>query len=160
MLLATALSKRAVVETGEGRKHWDTYIRGNVAQNAGSKASLAEVGLMAPSHDMGFQKSSRASALSACSSNAFISTRRVVLDCCLVLLGDVKLALLIEARVGVSARLESLVEAVELRENQLAVAVVLGCVLRLRVCACVGHSSAASGWRGRWGLIGAVVVVL
>ena len=87
MLLATALSKRAVVETGEGRKHWDTYIRGNVAQNAGSKASLAEVGLMAPSHDMGFQKSSRALALSACSSSAFISTNGGILDRGLHLLG-------------------------------------------------------------------------
>ena len=56
--------------------------------------------------------------------------------------------------------LECLMEAVELRENQLAVAVVLGaCVLRLRVCACVGRSSSASGWRGRCRLIGAFVVV-
>ena len=47
-----------------------------------------------------------------------------------------------------------------MRENQLAVAVVLGaCALRLRVCACVGRSSAASGWRGRCRLIGAFVVV-
>ena len=28
-----------------------------VSQSAGSKASLAEVGLMAPSHERGFQKS-------------------------------------------------------------------------------------------------------
>jgi hypothetical protein len=52
-------------------------VETNVAQSAGSKTSLAEVGLMAPSHDMGFQKSSRALALSACSSKAFISTPRV-----------------------------------------------------------------------------------
>jgi hypothetical protein len=57
-------SKPSVVET-------------NVSQSAGSKASLGEVGLMAPSHAMGFQKSSRALALSACSSRLFISTRRV-----------------------------------------------------------------------------------
>ena len=40
---------------------------------------------------------------------------------------------------GNLTQIECLVEAVELRENQLAVAVVLGaCALRLRVCACVG----------------------
>ena len=76
-------SKPSVVET-------------NVSQSAGSKASLAEVGLMAPSHERGFQKSSRALALSACSSRLFISTRRVELDRGLVLLGEVKLALLLE----------------------------------------------------------------
>ena len=48
-----------------------------VSQSAGSKASLALVGMMVPSHDMGFQKSSRTLVLSACSSNPFISTRRV-----------------------------------------------------------------------------------
>jgi hypothetical protein len=48
-----------------------------VSQSSGSKASLADVGLMVPSHERGFQKSSRALALSACSSNPFISTRRV-----------------------------------------------------------------------------------
>jgi len=32
---------------------------------------------MAPNHERGFQKSSRALALSACSSRLFISTRRV-----------------------------------------------------------------------------------
>ena len=63
-------------------------------------------------------------------------------------------------RGGNLVSLECLMEAVELRENQLAVAVVLGaCVLRLRVCACVGRSSSASGWRGRCRLIGAFVVV-
>ena len=40
-------SKPSVVET-------------NVSQSAESKASLAEVGLMTPSHERGFQKSSRA----------------------------------------------------------------------------------------------------
>jgi len=54
-------SKPSVVET-------------NVSQSAGSKASLAEVGLVATSHEKGFQKSSRALALSACSSRLFIST--------------------------------------------------------------------------------------
>ena len=43
-------------------------VETNVAQSAGSKASLADVGLMVPSHEhgpgpMGFQKSSRASLL-------------------------------------------------------------------------------------------------
>ena len=61
---STGTPKPSVVET-------------NVAQSAGSKASLAEVGLMTPSHDMGFQKSLRALALSACSSSALISTRSV-----------------------------------------------------------------------------------
>jgi hypothetical protein len=53
------------------------------------------VGLMVPSNDIGFQRSSRALALSSCSSSAFISTRRVFL-------GEVKLALLFEARAGIS----------------------------------------------------------
>ena len=61
--------------------------------------------------------------------------------------------------------LECLVEAVELRKNEFAVAVVLGaCVLRLQVCALVGCSSVAS-CAGRWRglcccrLIDAVVVL-
>ena len=58
-LLTILPSKPSVVET-------------NVSQSAGSKASLAEVGLMAPSHERGFQKSSRAwrcrPALRGCSS--------------------------------------------------------------------------------------------
>jgi hypothetical protein len=37
-----------------------SVVETNVSQSAGSKASLAEVGLMAPSHERGFQKSSRA----------------------------------------------------------------------------------------------------
>jgi hypothetical protein len=45
-------SKPSVVET-------------NVSQSAGSKGSLAEVGLMTPSHERGFQKSSRALSLSS-----------------------------------------------------------------------------------------------
>ena len=51
-----------------------------VSQSAGSKASLADVGLMVPSHERGFQKSSRALALSACSSREcvlFIGTQLV-----------------------------------------------------------------------------------
>ncbi len=55
-------------------------VETNVSQSAGSKASLGEVGLMAPSHERGFQKSSRALALSAGSSRLFISTRRVALN--------------------------------------------------------------------------------
>ena len=57
-------SKPSVVET-------------NVSQNAGSKALLELVGRITPSHVRGFQKSSRALSLSACSSRLFISTRRV-----------------------------------------------------------------------------------
>ena len=48
-----------------------------VSQSAGSKASLADVDLMVPNHERGFQKRSRTLVLSACSSNPFISTRRV-----------------------------------------------------------------------------------
>jgi hypothetical protein len=48
-----------------------------VSQSVGSKASLSDVGLIVPSHERGFQKSSRALSLSACSSNPFISKRRV-----------------------------------------------------------------------------------
>ena len=48
-----------------------------VSQISGSKALLVDVGLMVQSHERGFQKSSRALALSASSSNPFISTRRV-----------------------------------------------------------------------------------
>ncbi len=60
-----------------GREESTGTPKTKVAQIAGSKTSLALVGLMVPSHDMGFQKSSRALALSACSSYAFISTLRV-----------------------------------------------------------------------------------
>ena len=52
-------------------------VETNVAQSAGSTASLADVGLMVPSHERGFQQRSRAWALSACSSSPFISMRRV-----------------------------------------------------------------------------------
>ena len=68
------------VEAWEGGKDGDSkpsVVETNVSQSAGSKASLADVGLMVPSHERGFQKSSRALALSACSSSPFISTRRV-----------------------------------------------------------------------------------
>jgi len=99
---AAALSKRAIMEAWEGGKGGDcptlaalrqgkggdcptlaaqvskpSVVETNVSHSAGSNASLAEVGLMAPSHERGFQKSSRALALSACSSRLFISTRRV-----------------------------------------------------------------------------------
>ena len=43
-----------------------SVLETNVSHSDGSKASLAVVGLMAPSHERGFQKSSRALALSAC----------------------------------------------------------------------------------------------
>ena len=73
-----------------------------VSQSAGSKASLADVALMVPSHERGFQKSSRALALSACSSRIHLFSKSGVLDRGLVFLGEVKLALLIETGVGVS----------------------------------------------------------
>jgi hypothetical protein len=75
-----------------------------VSQIAGSKASFADVGLMVQSHERGFQKSSRALALSACSSNPFIylHAQGGVRDCGLVLLREVKLALFLEARAGVA----------------------------------------------------------
>jgi hypothetical protein len=43
-----------------------SVVETKVSQSAGSKASLADVGLMVPSQESGFQKSSRALALSAC----------------------------------------------------------------------------------------------
>ena len=54
-----------------------SVVDSKVSQIAGSKALLTLVGRIAPSHERGFQKSSRALALSACSSRLFISTRRV-----------------------------------------------------------------------------------
>jgi hypothetical protein len=65
-------------------------------------------------------------------------------------------------REGDLTPLECLLEAVELRKNEFAVAAVLGaCVLRLRVCARVGSSAAACEGRRRGlcccRLIGAVV---
>ncbi len=67
-------------------------------------------------------------------------------------------------RGGNLAPLEYVVEAVELRTDEVAVAVVLGaCELRLRVCARVGSSAASCGGRRRGlcccRLIGAVVVL-
>ena len=67
-------------------------------------------------------------------------------------------------RVGNLTPLECLVEAVELRRDEVEVAVVLGaCVLRLRVCARVGSSAAACEGRRRGlcccRLIGAIVVL-
>ena len=81
-----------------------------VSPSAGSKASLADVGLMVPSHERGFQKSSRALALSACSSNpvcvllypVHLHAQGGARDCGLVLLREVKLALFLEARAGVA----------------------------------------------------------
>ena len=65
-------------------------------------------------------------------------------------------------RVGNLTPLECLVEAVELRKDEFAVAVVLGaCRLRLQVCACICSSAAARRRRGLcccW-LIGAVIVL-
>ena len=60
--------------------------------------------------------------------------------------------------------LECLVEALELRKNEVAVAIVLGaCVLQLRVCGRAGSSAAACAGRprGLWccRLIGAVEVL-
>ena len=77
-----------------------------VSQIAGSKASFADVGLMVQSHERGFQKSSRALALSACSSNPFIylHAQGGVRDCGLVLLREVKLALFLEARACIALK--------------------------------------------------------
>ena len=57
---------------------------------------------MAPSHERGFQKSSRTLALSACSSRFFISTRRVESEAVASFLWQVKLALLLETRACVA----------------------------------------------------------
>jgi len=65
----------------------------------------------------------------------------------------------VRRRVGNLTPLECLVEAVELRKDEFAVAVVWGaCVLRLRVCACICSSAAActDGGAGCCRLIGAV----
>ena len=64
-------SKRAIMEAGAARMGTSkpSVVDTKVSQSAGSKASLADVGLMVPSHERGFQKSSRALALSACSSS-------------------------------------------------------------------------------------------
>ena len=46
---AAALSKRAIMEAWGGRQGWGTkpsVVETNVAQSAGSKASLEDVGLM------------------------------------------------------------------------------------------------------------------
>ena len=68
-----------------------------------SKASLAEVGLMAPSHERGFQKSSRAFALSACFLEVVhLHAQGGVWDSGLVFLWQVKLALLLETRACVA----------------------------------------------------------
>ena len=72
--------------------------------------------------------------------------------------------LVLRHRVGNLTPLECLVEAVELRKNEFALAVVLGaCGLRLRGCARVGCSAAACAGRRRGlcccRLIGAVVVL-
>jgi hypothetical protein len=50
-----------------------------VSQSAGSKASLADVGLMVPSHERGFQKISRALSLSVWSSNPRTAARALPL---------------------------------------------------------------------------------
>ena len=55
---AATLSKRAMIAAGEGGEHGNlqTYVvETNVVHSAGSKASLADVGLMVPSHARGFQ---------------------------------------------------------------------------------------------------------
>jgi len=101
-----------------------SIVETDFSQSAGSKASLAIVGRIVLSHERGFQKSSRALALSACSScvccllvlNSVTSTQQWihqpmaawevvhlhaqggVRDCGLVFLWQVKLTLLLEAR--------------------------------------------------------------
>jgi hypothetical protein len=83
-------SKPSVVET-------------NVSQGDGSKASLAEVGLMAPSHEKGFQKSSRAfGVVGLVLEVVHLHAQGGVRDRGLVFLWQVKLVLLLEARAGVA----------------------------------------------------------
>ncbi len=77
-------------------------VETNVSQIAGSKASLALVGRIAPSHERGFQKSSRALTLSACFEVVHLHAQGGVRDRGLVFLWQVKLALLLEARAGVA----------------------------------------------------------
>jgi hypothetical protein len=73
-------------------------VETNVSQSAGSKASLELVGLIVPSHERGFQKSSRALSLSACSSRfVHLHDQGGVRDSGLVFLWQVKLELLLEA---------------------------------------------------------------
>jgi hypothetical protein len=69
-----------------------------VSQITGSKASLADVVLMVQSHERGFQKISLVLVLSTCSSNQFISTRRVESTT----LREVKLVLFLETCAYVS----------------------------------------------------------
>jgi hypothetical protein len=76
--LASGLLGRRGREESTGT--YTCVVETKVDQSAGSKASLALVGLMVPSHDMGFQKSSRALALSVCSSNALGPVRNPVLS--------------------------------------------------------------------------------
>ena len=75
-------SKPSVVET-------------NVSQSDGSKASLAEVGLMAPSHEGGFQKSLLLEVV-------HLHTQGGVRGCGFVFLWQVKLTLLLETRACVA----------------------------------------------------------
>jgi len=67
-------------------------------------------------------------------------------------------------RVGNLTPVECLVEMVELRKDEFAVAIVLGvCGLRLRVCNCICSSATACTRQCRWlcccRLIGAVIVL-
>jgi hypothetical protein len=94
VFFASTLSKRAVMvaissqTAGVGADLWRGREEStgtsklvvevkNFSQGAGSKASLALEGRMVASQESGFQNRSRAFALSACSSNPFITTRRV-----------------------------------------------------------------------------------
>ena len=94
-LFAAALNKLAIMEAWEGGKDGDSIVETNVSQSDGSKASLAEVGLMAPSHERGFQKSLLLEVV-------HLHTQGGVLDRVLVFLWQVKLALLLEACAGVA----------------------------------------------------------
>ena len=154
--------------------------------SAVSKESLADVGLMVPSHERGFpvevaglgivgllHKPIHSNAESGVRDRGFVLLRqvelallfktraRVTLAEGLVLgqflgelLGETALrrngpgpsglVLAGRRRGGNLTPLECLVEAVELRKDEFAVAVVLGaCGLRLRFCACICSSGAA-----------------
>jgi hypothetical protein len=74
--LASELLLRLGREESKGTSK-PSIVETNVSQRDGSKESLTMRGLSVPSQEWGFQKNSRALALSACSSSPFISTRSV-----------------------------------------------------------------------------------
>jgi hypothetical protein len=74
------------------------------ARGADGSSAMRADGPSAHSHESGFQLRSRALTLSACSSclSSHLHSESGVLFCCLVLLGELELALLLEVRTGVA----------------------------------------------------------